>query len=323
MKIKLYLLCILAARLTAQPLEVGRPVHTFSIVARDPQTGEMGVAVQSHWFSVGTTVSWAEAGVGAIATQAMVNVSFGPRGLEMLKSGLSAVEVLHSLLADDDGRNLRQVAIVDKNGKVAAYTGCQCIPMAGHYVGNNFSCQANMMLRSSVWPAMAEAFENATGPLAERMLTALEAAQAEMGDIRGKQSCAILVVRGQSTGKVWEDRLVDLRIEDHPEPLMEMRRLLNLHRAYEDMNRGDLAMEKNDVDGALKYYGAAMARFPDNLEMQYWTAISLANAGRSEAARPMFAQIFSADPNWKELTRRLPGVGMLLVSEKILQEILK
>lgn len=300
----------------------GRPVHTYSIVARDAETGEMGVAVQSHWFSVGSVVSWAEAGVGAIATQSLVNVSFGPEGLALLKSGKSAEETLALLLQEDEGREFRQVAIVDTNGNIAVHTGSRCIPEAGQVRGEQFSCQANMMLQNTVWEAMQRAFENSQGPLAERMLAALDAAEAEKGDIRGKQSCAILVVRSRSTGEVWRDRLVDLRIEDHPQPLQEMRRLLRLHRAYENMNNGDLAMEKNDVEAALKYYGAAEKLCPDNLEMQYWTAISLANAGRIDAALPMFRRIFTADENWRLLTQRLPGVGLLTIAEEQLKRIL-
>lgn len=298
-------------------------VHTYSIVARDPQTGEMGVAVQSHWFSVGSIVSWGEAGVGAIATQSFVNVSFGPRGLEMLKQGKTAQQVLEVLIDADEGRDVRQLAIVDGQGNVAAYTGAKCIPEAGHVVGDGFSVQANMMLESTVWPAMAEAFEAARGPLAERLVAALEAAQEEGGDIRGKQSAALLVVKGQSTGRVWEDRLIDLRVEDHPEPVEEIKRVLKLFRAYEYMNEGDLAMEKNDVQGALAAYGTAESMFPDNLEMKYWHAISLANVGMMEEALPMFKAIFAKDANWRLLTERLPGVDLLNVDKPDLEKILE
>ncbi len=310
------------AMISAQELS-WRPVHTYSIVARDPATGEMGVAVQSHWFSVGSVVSWAEAGVGAIATQSLVNVSFGPNGLKLLREGHTAEQVLDVLLAEDEGREWRQVAIVDAEGRIATHTGARCIAEAGHVQGAQFSCQANMMLRNTVWGAMKQAFESSKGPLAERLLAALEAAEAEKGDIRGKQSCALLVVRGQSTGKVWEDRLVDLRIEDHPEPLVEMRRLLRLYRAYENMNNGDLAMEKNDIDAALKFYSAARDLCPENLEMQYWTAVSLANAGRIQAALPLFRFIFKKDNNWRMLTQRLPAAGLLHVEKDDFQKILQ
>lgn len=296
--------------------------HTYSIVARDPETGEMGVAVQSHWFSVGSLVSWAEAGVGAIATQSFVNVSFGPRGLELLKEGKSASEVLKLLIEADDGRDVRQLAIIDANGDVAAYTGKKCIPEAGHIIGDNFSVQANLMLNDKVWSAMANAFKLSKGQLAERMVAALEAAQTVGGDIRGKQSAAILVVKGQSTGKVWEDRLIDLRVEDHPEPIKEIKRLLKVFRAYEYMNAGDLAIEKNDVQGALTAYAAAEEMFPDNLEMKYWHAVSLANVGMVNESLPIFKIMFEQDENWRILTQRLPGVDLLKVSDKDLQKIL-
>ncbi|MEJ2627796.1 MAG: DUF1028 domain-containing protein, partial [bacterium] len=216
--------------------------HTYSIVAWDEESGEMGVAVQSHWFSVGSVVSWAESGAGAIATQSMVNVSFGPRGLELLKQGKSAEEVLNLLIASDEGRDYRQLAIVDTKGEVAVYTGEKCIAEAGHIKGDHFSVQANMMLNNTVWSAMAEAYqENLQFPLAERLVAVLEAAEAQGGDIRGRQSAALLVAKVKSSGKPWEDRLIDLRVEDQSNPVKELSRLLNLFRAYEHMNAGDIA----------------------------------------------------------------------------------
>ncbi|MFC1729162.1 DUF1028 domain-containing protein [candidate division KSB1 bacterium] len=318
----LALLCIIPSHTASAQAYSGKLAHTYSIVARDPGTGEMGVAVQSNWFSVGSLVSWAEAGVGAIATQSFVNVSLGPRGLELLKQGKSAQEVLDELIEADEGRDVRQLAIVDTHGNAAAWTGSKCIPDAGHYTGDNFSVQANLMLNDRVWPAMQRAFRNERGPLAERMVAALEAAQEAGGDIRGKQSAAILVVRGESTGNIWEDRLIDLRIEDHATPISEIRRLLNMYRAYEHMNAGDLAIEHNDVEGALREYGAAEVMFPDNLEMKYWHAVSLANAGRIGESLPIFRDIFSKDPNWHMLTGRLPEVDLLTVSDADLRRIL-
>lgn len=297
-------------------------VHTYSIVARDSITGEMGVAVQSHWFSVGSVVSWAEAGVGAVATQSLVNVSFGPRGIELLRQRKGAEEVLRILIESDEGRDFRQLAIVDAKGNVAAYTGQKCIPDAGHTIGNQFSVQANLMLNDRVWPAMEQAYRNAEGPLAERMVAGLEAAELEGGDIRGRQSAAILVVRGESSGKIWEDRLIDLRVEDHAEPVQEIKRLLKIHRAYEYMNQGDLAMEKKDVELALKMYGTAESMCPENLEMQYWHAVSLANMGMIDASLPLFHAIFKKDPNWRVLTRRLPGVDLLNVKSADMETIL-
>lgn len=327
MQHKLFLLFLLvnAWALSAQTYNSREPLaHTFSIVARDEKTGEMGVGVQSHWFSVGTSVSWAEAGAGAVATQSFVNKSFGPRGLELLKKGLSAKQVLDSLLSDDPGREVRQLAIVDKSGNVAAHTGSNCIQYAAHITGVQFSVQSNMMLTDKVNRAMASAFEKSAGkPLAERILLALEAAEAAGGDIRGKQSAALLVVPAKSEGKPWDERTVDLRVDDSQRPLPELRRLLKVHTAYQHMNNGDLAIEQNDMDKAMKEYGAAMKIMPDNLEMQYWTAVSLANNKQVNKALPIFKKVFALDKNWKELTRRLPAVNLLTVSESELRLILR
>ncbi len=288
---------------------------TYSIAARDPNTGEMGVAVQSHWFSVGGTVSWAEAGVGAVATQSLVEVSFGPRGLALLRQGLSAREAVEKLVDSDEGQDVRQLAIVDAKGRAAAHTGDRCIPEAGHKVGEGFSVQANMMLNDTVWRAMFDAYQSsADQPLAEHLITALEAAQVEGGDIRGQQSAAVLVVRGESTGRAWEDRLIDLRVEDHPEPVKEIRRLLTVHRAYEEMNKGDEALERDDVVNALKHYSAAEAMIPDNLEMRFWHAVSLVNIGRTDEAYPIFHAVFKEQPGWYELAKRLPDRGFLTFS---------
>jgi uncharacterized Ntn-hydrolase superfamily protein len=296
--------------------------HTYSIVARDPATGEMGVAVQSHWFSVGSIVSWAEAGVGAIATQSLVNVSFGPKGLELLKQGMNAQQVLDKLISEDDGKDYRQLAIIDANGNVAAYTGKKCIPDAGHITGDNFSVQANLMMNDKIWPAMDKAFREADGPLAERMVEALVAAQNEGGDIRGQQSASILIVKGESTGEIWKDRLIDLRIEDHPDPVNEIKRLLKVHRAYEHMNKGDLAIEKGDMEIAMKEYSAAEEMFPENLEMKYWHAVTLASNGKVEESLPMFREVFNKNEDWRTLTPRLVPIGMLTVSEEDLKKII-
>lgn len=296
--------------------------HTYSIVARDPQTGEMGVAVQSHWFSVGSIVAWGEAGVGVVATQSFVNPSFGPRGLDLLKKGMTAKEVVELLISTDEGSELRQLAIVDAKGNSFAFTGSKCISEAGHYIGSGYSVQANMMLSNTVWDAMAKAFENSDSPLAERLVAALEAAQNEGGDIRGKQSACLLVVRGNATGNLWEDRLIDLRVEDHPEPVKEIKRLLTVYRAYEHMNSGDLAVEKNDIKLAMHEYNSAMQMFPDNLEMKFWTAVALVNNGEIEKSLPMFKEIFSSDKNWKALTPRLVPSGLLNVTNEELKKIL-
>ena len=299
-----------------------RPVHTFSIVARDPDTGELGVAVQSHWFSVGPIVPWAEAGVGAVATQSFVDPSYGKLGLELMRAGKSAPDALKSLLAGDEGREVRQVAMIDTQGRVEAWTGKNDIQAAGHIVGKNFSVQANLMLNDKVWPAMAEAFENAKGDLADRMLEALDAAQAVGGDIRGRQSAAMIIVSGKSTGQAWKDRLFDLRIDDSPEPLRDLRRLVTLQRAYNHMNAGDLAVEKKDNEGALREYGAAEKLVPDNAEMIYWHAVALVNMGRMDESLPLFRKVFAMDKNWAILTPRLPKSGLLPDDPKLIERIL-
>jgi uncharacterized Ntn-hydrolase superfamily protein len=329
---KIFYLLGLGSFLTATPALAQTPsvykpqeplAHTYSIVARDPATGEMAVAVQSHWFSVGTSVSWGEAGVGVVATQSFTNKSFGPRGLALMKQGKTAQETLKILLSDDAGREVRQVAILDAKGNVATHTGNKCIKYAGHITGKQFSVQANMMLSDQVWPAMSRAFEqNAHLPLAERVLAAMDAAEAQGGDIRGKQSAALLVVSGKKSDQPWQERLIDLRVDDNPVPLKELRRLLTVQRAYQHMNNGDLAVEKNDMALAMKEYSAAEALQPDNLEMQYWHGITLANTGKVEEAVKILAPVFKADKNWLILTERLPEVGLLTVTASDYKKIL-
>jgi uncharacterized Ntn-hydrolase superfamily protein len=304
------------------PAVPSRPVHTFSIVARDPATGELGVAVQSHWFSVGSIVAWAEAGVGAVATQSFVDPSYGKNGLDLMRAGKSAPDTLKELLAKDEGREVRQVAMIDAQGRVDAWTGKNDIQAAGHIVGTNFSVQANLMLNDKVWPAMARAFENTKGDLADRMLAALDAAQAAGGDIRGRQSAAMIVVTGKPTGQAWKDRIFDLRVDDSPEPLVELRRLVKLQRAYNHMNAGDLAVEKKDNEGALREYGAAEKLVPNNAEMIYWHAVALVNMGRVDESLPLFRKVFAMDPNWITLTPRLPKSGLLPDDPKLIERIL-
>ena len=299
-----------------------RPVHTYSIVARDPNTGELGVAVQSHWFSVGPIVAWAEAGVGAVATQSFVDPSYGKNGLDMMRAGKTAPDTLKELLAKDEGREVRQVAMIDAQGRVDAWTGKNDIQAAGHIVGTNFSVQANLMLNDRVWPAMSQAFQNTKGDLADRMLAALDAAQAVGGDIRGRQSAALIVVTGKPTGQAWKDRTFDLRVDDSPEPLRELRRLVKLQRAYNHMNAGDLAVEKKDNEGALREYSAAEKLVPNNAEMIYWHAVALVNMGRVEDSLPLFRKVFAMDRNWWTLTPRLPKSGLLPDDPKIMERIL-
>ena len=299
-----------------------RLIHTYSIVARDPDTGQLGVAVQSHWFSVGPIVPWVEAGVGAVATQSFVEASYGPLGLALMKAGKSAPQALKALLEIDQNRDVRQVAMIDNQGKVAAFTGKSCISEAGHFIGDQFSVQANLMLKNTVWEAMAETYESTEGDLIDRLMAALEAAEKEGGDIRGRQSAAIIVVRGKPTGQPWRDRIIDLRVEDHPDPVSELKRLVKVHRAYEHMNKGDEYMAHNDVESALKEYSTAEQLAPENMEMVFWHAVTLASLDRVEKSLPLFKKVFTADYNWAILLPRLPKSGLLPDKSELIKKIL-
>ncbi|HEX8925622.1 MAG TPA: DUF1028 domain-containing protein [Terriglobales bacterium] len=319
------------AQITTASRKPGPLAHTFSIVARDPQTGEIGVAVQSHWFAVGGEVPWAEAGVGAVATQSFVDPSYGPLGLQQMRMGKSAPDALKGLIAGDDGRDVRQVAMIDAKGHIQAWTGAKCVQSAGQIVDeqNQFSVQANMMANPNIWPAMAKAYRETKGDLADRLLAALDAAQAAGGDLRGRQSAAIIVVKAQSSGKPWQDRIFDLRVDDNAYPLKELRRLVGLQRAYNHMNAGDLASEKNDAEGMLREYSAAekiASSIPDVPqsrlnEMMYWHAVGLVSVNRLDDALPLFKKVFASDSNWVEMTRRLPKSGLLPDDPKLIEKI--
>ncbi len=309
--------------LSAAPL---RPVATYSIVARDPSSGQMGVAVQSHWFSVGPIVPWAEAGVGAVATQSFSEPAYGPLGLELMRMGRSAPEALQALVSTDAEQAVRQVAMIDVTGRVAAHTGGRCIQAAGHIVGDQYSVQANLMDSPTVWKAMARAFESAEGDLAERLLAALEAAEGEGGDLRGRQSAAILVVSGESTGKPWVDRLFDLRVEDHPQPVSELRRLVQLQRAYHKLNEGDELWTKGEVDNAMEAYRQATEMVPDeatNGEAPFWVGVTLAASGEVNEAIPYLARAYAQDVRWAELVTRLPASGLLPESQVLVDKLVR
>ena len=307
----------------AQVYKKSEPLaHTYSIVARDSVTGNIGVAVQSHWFSVGSVVTYGKAGVGVVATQSFVNPSYGPKGLALMEQGLSPQQALNALLANDEGEMFRQVAFLNTKGEVATHTGSACIEAAGHKQGKNFSVQANMMLNNTVWGDMATAFESTTGDFSERIISALKAAQKEKGDIRGSQSAAILIVKGESTGNAWEDILMDLRVEDHNNPVEELERLVKVHKAYDYMNKGDLAMEAGDTKLAESLYLSAQKLFPDNLEMKFWYAINLLNNKEFEKAHPILKDIFNQDSNWKTLTSRLLKSKLLIISEEELKKVM-
>ena len=295
--------------------------HTYSIVARDSATGELGVAVQSHYFSVGSVVPWAEAGVGAVATQSLVLVDYGPLGLALMKQGMTAKQALDSLLAADPHREGRQVAMVDAHGNVAAYTGPACIPDAGDVQGDQFSCQANLMSNPGIWPAMKAAFEKAQGDLAERLVQALEAGEKAGGDIRGRQSAAIVVVKGEASGKPWNDYLVNLRVEDHPKPLEELRRLLRLRRAYNFEDQGDAFTAEKKSAEAAQAYAAAMKLAPDLVELQFWAAVTLYTNGQEPEARKLFREVFARESRWVDLVPRLARVGLFPNDPKKIEDV--
>jgi uncharacterized Ntn-hydrolase superfamily protein len=296
---------------------------TYSIVARDPATGALGVAVQSHYFCVGAAVPWAEAGIGAVATQALSETSYGPLGLELMRGGKSAPEALRALLAGDAGESIRQVAMVDARGGVAAHTGARCIAEAGHRTGDGISVQANMMERATVPDTMLAAYGAATGDLADRMLAALDAAEAEGGDIRGRQSAAMLVVGGTGNdGPWWSTRTLELRVEDHPAPLVELRRLVTLRRAYDASDRGFEMFRAGDFDGGLAEMEIGRRLAPDNTEIAFWMALALARKDVA-ASRAMLAECRASEPRWAELLRRLPAAGLFPDNQTLVEELLR
>ena len=325
-----------------------RPVNTFSIVARDPATGQIGVAVQSHWFAVGQTVPWAEAGVGAVATQSFVDPSYGKLGLDLMRAGKPAPDALRGLLNGDASCEVRQVAMIDANGSAATFTGAKDIIAAGGLagkaaapatincgsaggtitIGHDFAVQANLMSNEKIWPAMYKAYSESQGDLADRLLAALDAAQWAGGDIRGKQAAALIIVDGKATGRPWE-KIFDLRVDDNPAPLVELRRLVALQRAYNHMNAGDLAVEHKDNEGALREYSAAeqiaatTAGIPQSryAEMIYWHAVALVNMNRVDESLPLFARAFRMEPGWRALTPRLPHSGLLPDDPALIQRI--
>ena len=299
-----------------------RPAHTFSIVAMDPATGQLGAAVQSHWFSVGANVIWAEPGVGAVATQSFIEVSYGPNGLALMREGVAADAALKQLLAKDKHTNVRQVGMVDAKGNAAVHTGDKAIAAHCEIRGEHFTVQANMMENAGVCPAMKTAFESSKGDLAERMMVALEAGQGAGGDIRGKQSAAILVVAGGKGTPLWKGRQFDLRVEESKEPIVELRRLLHVARTYRRMTDGDDLMTVGKVDEALIAYSEAEAMSPDNDEAIFWHAATLAAIGRVDESLPLFGKAFAMKPSWRELVKRLPASDLLPNDPALMAKIL-
>ncbi|MBX5449927.1 DUF1028 domain-containing protein [Thermogemmatispora sp.] len=292
--------------LSCEPL-----AHTYSIVACDHASDQIGIAVQSHYFGVGSVVPWAEAGVGAVATQAFANTDYGPEGLALMRQGLSASQALERLLQRDEEREIRQVAMLDARGGVAVHTGQRCVAAAGHLSGNGFVVQANMMLNEGVWPAMKRAYEESTGDLCDRLLTALEAAQAAGGDIRGQQAAAMIIVSATRTPQPWRARLFDLRVEDHARPVEELRRLVTLRKAwllFEQSNERLLAQRPAEAVALLRQ---AIALDPDNAELKFRGTAILLQAGEVPQALALLHEVFASNPAWTELVPRLAAVGLI------------
>jgi len=283
---------------------------TYSIAARDPETGRLGIAVQSHYLGVGPVVPWLEPGVGAIATQAQVDVSYGPIGLELLRNGRKAEQVVAALIASDLTPQIRQVGVVDAEGGAAAFTGTETIPAAGHLVRDGFTVQGNLLERDTCWPAMATAYEAALGeglPFSERLLRALEAAEREGGDVRGRQSAAITIVESTLQPTPWKGRLLDARVDDHPDPVPELRRLVGLYESYALFDEeGDAARAgRSEADR----YAEARRLTPEAMELVFWMGIEHAKRGELDAARRELQIAFASDARWRTTLQHLADAG--------------
>lgn len=279
---------------------------TYSIVARDPATGEIGVAVQTGLPRVGAICPWIIAGVGAVATQALSRMSHGPSGLELMRNGHNAPEALAAVLAGDPDRESRQVGMVDASGYAASHTGKNTIRFAGHYVGEGYAVQANMMLRDTVPAAMQKAYESASGPLVVRMIAALKAAQAEGGDFRGSQSAVIKIASGDLKKNAWEGLLYDVRVDDHPAPVDELERICNRMRSYSVMNEALQLGEKGDVEGAMARFQEAVTLDPEEVQMRFWFAYDMTfDYGHFDPVREVFRDVFRKDQMWLECAVRV------------------
>jgi uncharacterized Ntn-hydrolase superfamily protein len=296
---------------------------TYSIVARDPKTGELGVAVQSHYFSVGSVVTWAKAGVGAVATQATAEISYGPLGLQLMAAGKSAPEALAALIKADPKGETRQVAMVDAKGRVGAHTGSKCIPHAGHVMGDQVSCQGNIMRNERVWKAMLKTYESNKGMrFAERLVSALEAGEEAGGDARGKQSSAILTVSPKLFPNEWSGRLVELRVEDHPSPVPELKRLLRFQRGYEWVSKGDDLLTSEKYEGALKAYEKGLELVPEVLELKYWVGLSMLKTKKKERGVGILREVFARERAWVKITKAMVDSGSLQIDPGIAKELL-
>jgi uncharacterized Ntn-hydrolase superfamily protein len=284
---------------------------TYSIIGRDPERGEVGIAVQSRWFHAGEDLAWIEPGVGAVCTQAMLEPTYGPRGLELMRSGHSAAQALDELTKADDGREIRQVAFADAEGRFAQRTGARCVAAAGHATGLDCCAQGNMLARDTCWNAMVEAFEEAAGGLTDRLLAALDAAEREGGDARGRQSARILVRPGHATGVPWQDRIVDLRVVDHPHPVPELRRLVSVKRAYDRLGRAFDLAGQGELSAAADEADAAHALAPADDQIMFWRATMLGGAGRTQEAAQAWREATRVHPAWPEFLRRCVKAGLV------------
>jgi len=295
---------------------------TYSIVAHDPSSGQLGIAIQSRYFGAGRHVPWIESGVGVIASQAFANPVHGHEGLRLLRSGQGPDEVVTTLMRGDPGQTQRQVAIMDAQGRVAVHTGSGCVAAAGHVIGTNCCAQANMMAKDTVWSAMVRAFENAAGEIADRLVAALDAAEGEGGDIRGKQAAALIVVSGKPSGIPRLDHQVDLRVDDHPDPVGEIRRLLRYARAHHRANQALMKASASDFAGALEDLDACCAAFPDDPEFLGRRALMLLPLGRVDEARATLGRAKAIHAGGNELLLRFADAGVIPVRRQMLEPIL-
>jgi len=293
---------------------------TYSIVALDERTGELGVAVQTRWLAVGSVVPWARPGVGAIATQSFVDARYGYSGLELLAAGRSPADALAELLAADRDPGVRQVGIVDAAGRSAAHTGPDCVAAAGHLARPGVSVQANMMERPTVWPAMLDAYAAADGDLADRLVAARRAAESEGGDVRGRQSAALLVVPGRAGAEPWDVRF-DLRVDDDRAPLDELERLLALNRGYEALDAAIEAVAVGETTAALAFFEQAAALAPDDDQIRLWQALAVFESGDEERGRRLYRSALEAEPRAGEHLRRFLAAGQLPGAERLVARL--
>ena len=314
------------SRAGQQALAFGRALRnasdtvTYSIVALDRDTGELGVAVQSRWLAAGAVVPWVRPGVGAVATQSFVDARYGHAGIELLAGGRTPEAALAELIAADTDPGVRQVGMVDATGRTAAHTGSDCVAAAGHLTGSGVTVQANMMERSTVWPAMLAAYEGADGDLTDRLLAALRAAEAEGGDVRGRQSAGLLVVPGSPDAKPWDVRF-DVRIDDHRDPLGELERLVSVARGYEALDEAFEALAVGEVEAAAAFTERAAALAPDDDQIRLWHAVTVFDAGDEARGRKLYRSALAVEPRAGEHLRRFAAAGQLPGRERLVDAL--